>query len=64
MTLKSGRQPASNSPRKNLVVRRPEKLWHPAIAVCAIPHPSTSDGINIRCGTLTIRIEEKGCHAS
>jgi hypothetical protein len=29
-----------------------------------MPHPRTIAGINIRWGTLTMRMEEKGCHAS
>lgn len=64
MTEKSGRHPASKSPRKKRAAMRPEKLWHAAMQACAIPHPRTRIGIRMRCGTLTIRIDENGCHAS
>jgi hypothetical protein len=64
MTLKRGRHPASNRPKKKRVASNPEYLWHAAIAACAMPHPRTRHGIRMRCGTLTIRMDEKGCHAN
>jgi hypothetical protein len=64
MTENKGRQPASNRPRKNRQATKPAKLVQAGVHDCTIPHPRSSVGIRIRCGTLTIRKDENGCHMS
>jgi hypothetical protein len=59
-----GRHPASKMPRKKRFVKRPKKLWHVGVNAWAIPQPKTRDGMRMRWGTLTMRMEEKGCHKS
>ena len=64
MMLNSGRQPASNRPKKKRAAIREPKLWQAAIDAWAMPHPRQRHGIRIRWGTLTIKMDEKGCQAS
>lgn len=61
---KSGRQPASKRPKKNLAASKSPNELHAAMADCAMPQPRTRHGMRMRWGTLTIRTEENGCHAS
>ena len=64
MIENNGRHPASKIPRKKRLTSRLVKLRHAGVRVCAIPQPSTSTGMRMRCGTLTMRMDEKGCHSS
>lgn len=60
ITLKSGKHPPSNTPKKNLAVMSWAKSLQNGVAVCARPHPKTKAGISTRCGNLTISHEETG----
>jgi hypothetical protein len=46
------------------LVSKPVKSWHAGTQIWASPQPKTIAGIRIRWRTLTMRMEEKGCHAS